>query len=78
MDDDKAQSLKAAKNSIKEQIRFLQSLLKHIQSKKEPHLSRAVISAWCLDQYMNDGFIKDIENTITRMSVNMSIKKGMM
>jgi hypothetical protein len=78
MDDDKAQSLKSAKNSIKEQIKFLQSLLKHLRNKKEPHLSRAVISAWCLDQYMHEDFIKDIENTVTRMSVNLSIKKGMM
>ena len=53
-----------AKKILKYHIKFLESLLKHINGTDKIMQSRAMWTSWCLHRYINDGLMKDIENAI--------------
>ena len=50
-----------AKNSLKHQIKFFESLLAHIRRGQEPLLSRSMWATWCLHRYIEDNLMGDIE-----------------
>lgn len=50
-----------AKNVLKHQIKFLESLKRHISGDDLMMKSNAMWTAWCLHQYMQNQLIKDIE-----------------
>ena len=58
------QNIKDAKKVLKSHIKFFEILLNHIKKGEEPLLSRAMWAAWCLNQYINDKFIHDIERAL--------------
>ncbi len=53
-----------AKAVIKHQIKFLESLKKHIFGDNLMLKSNAMWTAWCLHQYMQNHLIKDIETAM--------------
>ena len=57
-------NVREAKKSLKYHITLLESLLRHIRNKKEPHYSRSIFASWCIHQYMEHGLIKDIEKVV--------------
>jgi|GEM_PF-1927981 len=58
------QIIKDAKLSLKKSIKFLQTVQRHIVRQREPLLSRAMFTAWCLDRYINIELGRDIEKAI--------------
>ncbi len=57
-------NIKDAKNSIKKIIKLLESLKQHIHRGEEPLLSRALLTAWCINQYLASNLMNDIEKAI--------------
>ena len=55
-----------AKQSLKAHIKFLEALLKHINSNDEVLKARAMWATWCLQRYINDGLMVDIEQAMTK------------
>lgn len=55
-----------ARLSVKAHIKFLESLLEHLKSPNKLYRGRAMWAAWCLNGYLNDQFIKDIEYAIEK------------
>lgn len=53
-----------AKKSLKSHIKFLTSLLGHLQRNDPILQSRAMCAAYCLHRYINDGLIADIEKVM--------------
>lgn len=58
-----------AKKSLKSHIKFLESLLSHINGSDIEMKGRAMWATWCIHRYLNDGLIKDIE-------ASMLLQKG--
>lgn len=54
-----------AKKSLKSHIKFFESILKHLNGDDPILLARSMWTAWCLNQYINDGLMRDIERAIT-------------
>lgn len=53
-----------AKKSIKSHIKFLESLLKHIDGNDEAFQARAMWTAWCLHKYINNNLMLDIQRAM--------------
>lgn len=53
-------TIKDAKKSIKNHIKFFQTLLEYIRSEKEPALSHAMWTAYCLHQYIEGKLVDDV------------------
>lgn len=53
-----------AKQSLKDHIRFIQSLIKHLTGKDETSKAKAVWTAYCLHNYLENGLISDVEKAI--------------
>lgn len=66
----KNDTIKDAKKSIKEHIKFLKSLENHITKAEEPFLSRSMYAAWCLDKYFNEQLKNDIEMAMNTQGKN--------
>jgi hypothetical protein len=54
----------SAKKSLKSHIKFFETLIKHLNCNDESLQGRAMLATWCLNRYMNNGLIHDIENEI--------------
>lgn len=54
-----------AKQSIKSHIKFLESLLSHLNSSNEVFKARAMWASWCLNDYMNNRLAKDMEHAMS-------------
>ena len=57
-------NITASKKSLKYQIKFFESLLKHIRHGEEPFLSRSIYATWCLHRYIEDKLMFDIEKAM--------------
>lgn len=60
----KNDNIKDAKDRVKKHIKFLESLLSHLRTEKEPWISRCMWSTWCLDKYIEERLIYDIEEAM--------------
>lgn len=69
MKDDK--NVYEAKTSIKNHIKFMEALLKHLNGSNPIQKGRAMWAAWCLHRYINDRLMDDItESMIANMTDN--------
>ena len=57
-------NVREAKKSLKSHIKFLESLIKHLQFGDNVMRGRAMWASWCLHRYINDGLISDIEKAM--------------
>lgn len=64
--------IKEAKKSVKFHLTFLEALLVHLKQKKEPALSHAVITSWCLHEYIHTKLKDDIKKAYENMEVFMN------
>jgi hypothetical protein len=53
-------SVKAAKKSVRNHIKFFQNLLEYIREGKDPALTHAMWTAYCLHRYIEDKLIDDV------------------
>jgi len=49
---------------VKPDIKFFESLLKHLNGNDEGLKSRAMWASWCLHTYLNNGLILDIQKAM--------------
>jgi hypothetical protein len=59
-----------AKQSVKSHIKFLEALLKHLNSDDDVLKGRAMWATWCLHRYINDGLMRDIQKAMTDQANN--------
>lgn len=55
-----------AKRTIKSHIKFLKSLVNHIDGDDEAFKSRAMWTAWCLHKYINNQLMLDISSAMDK------------
>jgi len=53
-----------AKRIIKDNIKFFESILAHLNGEDIRLKARATFAAWCLHQYLNNQFIDDLERAV--------------
>lgn len=53
-----------AKRSLKIQITFMETLIKHLNGPDKALRTHAMWASWCFDQYFNNRFLDDIHNAI--------------
>ena len=53
-----------AKKTLKSHIKFLESLIKHIDGTDKLFKGRAMWTAWCLHKYINNNLMLDIEQAM--------------
>ena len=56
--------LKSAKKSLKVNIKFLETLIKHLNGTNKSHKTGAVLTAWCLNEYIKKTLAVDIEKVM--------------
>jgi len=61
---DKENLIDDAKKATKYNIKFLQSILKHLNSISGDYTSRAVLVSYCLDRYIKERLMEDIEKLV--------------
>ena len=55
-----------AKDSLKRQIIFFETLLKHFNGKDESLKAKSMWATYCLHRYIEDRLIDDVEATIAK------------
>jgi hypothetical protein len=58
------QNVQDAKKSIKAHIKFMETILQHLNSNEEVSKGRAMWTAWCLHRYFSGQLIKDIQEAM--------------
>jgi hypothetical protein len=55
-----------AKRSLKDHIKFMEILIKHLNGPDKLLRGRATWAAWCIHRYLNDKLIGDIQDAIKK------------
>ena len=64
------QNVYDAKKAIKAHIKFFESLLKHLNGTDRAFKNRAMWTSWCLNNYMNNELMNDIQKRMKETAIN--------
>lgn len=68
---DYEENVKQAKKALKMHIKFLESMLKHLNSNNEAHKGAALIGTYHINNYLGKTLMSDMEKAImSRMPAN--------
>lgn len=55
-----------AKRSLKHNINFLETMLKHLNGTDKIFRARAVWASWCIHRYINDRLMIDVQEALLK------------